>query len=100
VNLGTDPVRLWATLWLQFNFYEEARRQSLAMAKAKMLAITAVRSSIGTKPKQRATLKALGLRRIGRTVIKEDRPEIRGMIRKVAHLVKVEEVEVDKSRKS
>jgi large subunit ribosomal protein L30 len=56
------------------------------------LKITQVRSSIGTKPKQRGTLRALGLRRRGQTNTLPDRPEIRGMIRKVPHLVHVEEV--------
>ncbi|MER3395402.1 MAG: 50S ribosomal protein L30 [Acidimicrobiia bacterium] len=57
------------------------------------LAITQVRSAIGRKPAQRRTLKALGLRRIGQTVIKENRPEIRGMVRAVSHLVRVEETQ-------
>ena len=57
------------------------------------LRITQVRSTIGIKPKQRGTLRALGLRRINHTVEHNDRPEIRGMIRRVPHLVKVEEVE-------
>jgi large subunit ribosomal protein L30 len=57
------------------------------------LKVTQVRSGIGRKPDQRATLQALGLRRINHTVVKEDRPEIRGMIFKVSHLVRVEEVE-------
>jgi len=51
-----------------------------------------VRSTIGTKPKQRGTLRALGLGRIGRTHVLPDRPEIRGMLRRVPHLVVVEEV--------
>jgi len=55
------------------------------------LKITQVRSAIGTKPKQRGTLRALGLRRINQTVEHPDRPEIRGMIAKVPHLVRVEE---------
>ncbi|MFZ4585656.1 MAG: 50S ribosomal protein L30 [Acidimicrobiia bacterium] len=55
------------------------------------LRITQTRSSIGIKPKQRGTLRALGLRRIGRTVEHEDTPVIRGMIAKVPHLVQVEE---------
>ena len=55
------------------------------------LKITQVRSAIGTKPKQRGTLKALGLRRINHTVERPDRPEIRGMLNKVPHLVRVEE---------
>ncbi|CAN5866256.1 hypothetical protein BH23ACT1_BH23ACT1_03390 [soil metagenome] len=53
------------------------------------LAVTQVRSGIGTKPKHRGTLRALGLGRIGRTNILPDRPEIRGMIARVPHLVEV-----------
>ena len=53
------------------------------------LEITQVRSTIGTKPKQRGTIRALGLGRIGRTVTKPDTPEVRGMIGRVPHLVKV-----------
>ncbi len=49
------------------------------------------RSTIGLKPKQRGTIRALGLRRIGHTVEHEDRPEIRGMLESVPHLVEVEE---------
>jgi large subunit ribosomal protein L30 len=56
------------------------------------LRITQVRSAIGTKPKHRATLRALGLRGIGKTNDLPDRPEIRGMIARVPHLVRVEEV--------
>ncbi len=55
------------------------------------LKITQVRSAIGTKPKQRGTLRALGLRGVGRTNTLPDRPEIRGMIARVPHLVRVEE---------
>ena len=51
------------------------------------------RSAIGTKPKQRGTLRALGLSRIGKTNTLPDRPEIRGMVATVPHLVTVEEVE-------
>lgn len=57
------------------------------------LRVTQVRSAIGTKPKQRGTLRALGLGRIGRTNVVPDRPEIRGMIAKVPHLIDVEEVD-------
>ncbi|MCL2850019.1 MAG: 50S ribosomal protein L30 [Micrococcales bacterium] len=60
------------------------------MAKLK---VTQTRSAIGGKKNQRETLRTLGLRRIRHTVIKEDRPEIRGMIATVTHLVSVEEVE-------
>jgi large subunit ribosomal protein L30 len=56
------------------------------------LRITQVRSAIGAKPKQRGTLRALGLRRIAQTVEHADRPEIRGMVARVPHLVSVEEV--------
>jgi large subunit ribosomal protein L30 len=57
-----------------------------------ILKVTQIRSRIGIKPKQRGTLRALGLRRIDHTVEHADRPEIRGMIAKVPHLVRVEEV--------
>ena len=53
--------------------------------------ITWVKSGIGYERDQRRTLRALGLRRLNQTVEKEDTPPIRGMIRKVRHLVKVEE---------
>ena len=56
------------------------------------LRITQVRSSIGRPKDQGATLHSLGLRRIRHTVVQPDRPEIRGMVRKVSHLVTVEEV--------
>ena len=54
------------------------------------LRVTQVRSAIGAKPKHRGTLRALGLGRIGKTSTLPDRPEIRGMIAKVPHLVAVE----------
>jgi large subunit ribosomal protein L30 len=57
------------------------------------LKVTQTRSGIGGKVNQRETLRSLGLKRIGDVVVKEDRPEIRGMVRTVAHLVAVEEVE-------
>jgi large subunit ribosomal protein L30 len=56
------------------------------------LKVTQVRSAIGVKPKQRGTLRALGLRRINHTVELPDRPEIRGMVARVPHLVEVQEV--------
>jgi large subunit ribosomal protein L30 len=55
------------------------------------LKVTLVRSVIGSKPKHRGTIRALGLRRINQSVVHEDRPEIRGMLARVPHLVKVEE---------
>jgi large subunit ribosomal protein L30 len=57
------------------------------------LKVTQVRSGIGSKQNQRETLRSLGLKRIRDVVVKEDRPEIRGMIHTVSHLVRVEEVE-------
>ncbi len=56
------------------------------------LRVTQVRSAIGTKPKHRGTLRALGLRGVGQTNELPDRPEIRGMVARVPHLVSVEEV--------
>ncbi|MGH2652979.1 MAG: 50S ribosomal protein L30 [Actinomycetota bacterium] len=56
------------------------------------LRITQVRSVFGRPPRQRDTVRALGLRRIRHAVVKDDRPEIRGMIARVEHLVSVEEV--------
>jgi large subunit ribosomal protein L30 len=56
------------------------------------LKVTLVRSRIGTKPKQRGTIRALGLRKIGSTNTLPDRPEIRGMIARVPHLIAVEEI--------
>jgi len=57
------------------------------------LRVTQTRSAIGTKPKHRGTLRALGLRGVGRSNELPDRPEIRGMLAKVPHLVTVEEVQ-------
>jgi len=57
------------------------------------LKVTQVKSSIGIKPKHRGTLRALGLGRIGKSHTLPDRPEIRGMLARVPHLVTVEEVE-------
>jgi large subunit ribosomal protein L30 len=56
------------------------------------LVVTQVRSSIGAKANQKATLKSLGLRKIRQTVERDDTPQIRGMIHTVRHLVAVEEV--------
>ena len=57
------------------------------------LKITQVKSKIGGTSQQRNSLRSLGLRRIGQTVVKPDRPEFRGMIKAVRHLVTVEEVD-------
>ncbi|MFN8019761.1 MAG: 50S ribosomal protein L30 [Acidimicrobiales bacterium] len=57
------------------------------------LKVTQTRSTIGSKPKQRGTMRALGLRGIGQSNTLPDRPEIRGMIARVPHLITVEEVD-------
>jgi large subunit ribosomal protein L30 len=57
------------------------------------LRVTQTRGLAGKPKRQRDTVRALGLRRIRHAVVKEDRPEIRGMIARVRHLVDVEEVE-------
>jgi large subunit ribosomal protein L30 len=56
------------------------------------LKITLVRSPIGSKPKHRATVEALGLRKTGSSVTQKDNPAIRGMIHHVKHLIKVESI--------
>lgn len=60
---------------------------------AKRLRITYSKSAIGYKKDQKGTIRALGLRRLNQSVEHEDTPEIRGMVRKVDHLVTMEEVE-------
>ena len=57
------------------------------------LKVTQTRSPIGGTKSQRDTLRSLGLKRMHDVVVKEDRPEIRGMVKTVSHLVSVEEVE-------
>ena len=59
------------------------------------LKVTQIRSAIGTKPNQRQTLRSLGLKRINDSVVQEDRPEIRGMVATVPHLVAVEDSGID-----
>ncbi len=58
----------------------------------KLLKITLVRSPIGSTQRHKATIRALGLRRLHQTVEQADTPALRGMLAKVAHLVRVEEV--------
>jgi large subunit ribosomal protein L30 len=62
---------------------------------AATLKVTQVRSAIGTKPKHRGTLRALGLGRIGKSNTLPDRPDVRGMIARVPHLVRVEDASTD-----
>ena len=56
------------------------------------LEITQTKSAIGRKPDHRGTLRALGLKRIGHTVVHDDTPVIRGMVKKIAYLLEVREV--------
>ena len=56
------------------------------------LRITQIRSAIGGKQNQRETLRTLGLKRLHHQVVREDKPEVRGMVAAVAHLVTVEDV--------
>jgi large subunit ribosomal protein L30 len=61
-------------------------------AGERRLLVTQTRSAIATKPKHRGTLRALGLRGIGQSNELPDRPEIRGMLARVPHMVRIEEV--------
>jgi len=58
----------------------------------KQIRVTQVKSSIGSKPKAKGTLRALGLGRIGQTHVLPDTRDVRGMINRVPHLIEVEEV--------
>lgn len=60
---------------------------------AKQLRVTYVKSSIGNEKSQKVTVRSLGLRKLNHTVVVNDTPQVRGMIYKVRHLVRVEEVE-------
>lgn len=60
---------------------------------AKSLKITQIKSGISEKPKHRETLRSLGLKRIGQSVVREDNSQNRGYVLTVRHLVKVEEVD-------
>lgn len=63
----------------------------MAKTKQKTVKVTLRRSVIGEKPKTRATVEGLGLRRVHQTVEQVDSPSLRGMLAKVSHLVEVEE---------
>ncbi len=65
----------------------------MAKKKDKTLRVTWVKSSIGYSKRQKDTIRALGLRRLGHSVEHNDTPVIRGMVNKVGHLVEVQEVE-------
>ena len=60
-------------------------------AEGKTIKVTLVRSSIGTPEPQKATVRALGLRRLHQTVEHNDTPALRGMLAKVIHLIRIEE---------
>jgi large subunit ribosomal protein L30 len=60
-------------------------------SKAKVLRVTLIRSPIGYDKRQKATVRALGLRRMHQTVEQVDNPAVRGMLASVRHLVRVEE---------
>lgn len=60
---------------------------------AKQLKITWSKSTIGCPEPQRRTIRSLGLRKLQHTVIKEDTPELRGQLKKVGHLITVEEID-------
>jgi len=60
-------------------------------SKSRVLAITLRRSGIGGTQRQRQTLRGLGLRRIGHTVLRNDSPSLRGMVERVSHLIEVKE---------
>ena len=62
------------------------------MAEQKMLKITLVKSPIGAVPKHRATVEAMGLRKLNKTIVLPDNAATRGQIQQIRHLVKVEEV--------
>jgi len=64
----------------------------MAKAKTATVSITLRKSTIGEKPKTRATIEGLGLRKIGQTVTHVDSPSLRGMTHKVSHLVEVREL--------
>jgi len=61
--------------------------------KEKIIRITLVRSPIGNTERHKATVRALGLHKIGQTVEQQDSPTVRGMIAKVNHLIKVEQIQ-------
>ncbi|MGA0231192.1 MAG: 50S ribosomal protein L30, partial [Ilumatobacteraceae bacterium] len=70
---------------------QAGRRSRRSPVSEKQISVTQIKSSIGAKPKTRGTLRALGLGRIGKTNTLPDRPEIRGMLLRVPHLVEVTE---------
>ena len=76
-----------------------SRSSSEPVTHNRRLKVTQIRSVINRPKDQKSTVRRLGLHRINDTVVKDDRPEIRGMIEKVRHLVEVEEVSAGESAK-
>lgn len=70
----------------------KTERKTTRKKREKIVKVTLVRSPIGYSERQKATVQALGLRRLNQTVEHLDAPTLRGMIAKVSHLVEVEEV--------
>lgn len=70
---------------------KSAEAKPKAKKEGKTVTVTQIASPISREPSQRKTLIGLGLNKIGRTKTLEDTPSVRGMIRKVVHLVKIEE---------
>ena len=70
------------------------------MSDKPKLKITLIRSIVGRPEKQRKVTKGLGLKRMRQSVIREDRPEIQGMIAKIQHLLKVETIKPEKEETS
>ncbi|MBW1895769.1 MAG: 50S ribosomal protein L30 [Deltaproteobacteria bacterium] len=60
---------------------------------AKMLKVTQIKSVIGSQPKHKKTIKAIGFHRTYETLVKKDTPQLRGMLHQVRHLVRVEDLE-------
>lgn len=73
---------------------EQEQEPGPGAAEGGQLRITLIRSTIGRPPDQERTVKSLGLRRLHHTVERPDNPSIRGMVTKIRHLVRVEEVPV------
>ncbi len=71
---------------------QSSRPRAGAASSERHVRVAMVRSSIGARPKHQGCLRALGLRRLGQSTVLPDRPEIRGMIARVSHLVEVVEV--------
>jgi len=71
----------------------KSRKEIKPVSSEKQLKIKLVRSPIGYPKKQREIIKGLGLRKMNSEIIRKDCPEIRGMVNKVSHLLKVESLE-------